>query len=350
VYKNQRNLMSEKVSSRKQQVRAEDVARHAGVSRVSVSRTFTPGASVSAATRAKVLKSAEILGYRVNRLASSLNRSESGIVALIAAEIDTPHRSAMIAELSDKLQAAGKVTMLINTSGYEERVKDALLQAISFRTEAAIILSGAPDPSLADTCFSNGMKLVLINREEDFPGSLQIGPDNRAAGKTALKALLRAGCKRIALANSANATWSILERQKGFVDAADEVGVEVLSEVGGLTSYQAGLELGTALLDREDRPDGIFCTTDLIACGVIDAARQRFGLRTPDDLSVIGFDDIAQAEWEGYDLTTFAQPTDQIIEKCLEWCTTEQPETETVKLPAKFVWRNSVQKARIPLK
>ncbi|KZL19842.1 HTH-type transcriptional regulator DegA [Pseudovibrio axinellae] len=339
--------MSEKVSSRKQQVRAVDVARHAGVSRVSVSRTFTPGASVSASTRAKVLKSAEILGYHVNRLASSLNRSESGIVALIAAEIETPHRATMIAELSEKLQAAGKVTMLINTSGYEERVQDALLQAISFRTEAAIILSGAPDPSLADTCFSNGMKLVLINREEDFPGSLQIGPDNKAAGRTAFNALLRAGCQRIALSNSSNATSGILEREEGFLEAAVEAGVNVICEVAGVTSYKAGLEIGTRLMDREDRPDGVFCTTDLIACGVIDAARQRFGLRTPEDLSVIGFDNIPQAEWEGYNLTTFAQPTDLIIDKCLEWCTTQQPSTEAVKLPARFVWRNSVQKVLV---
>ncbi|SDQ21205.1 LacI family DNA-binding transcriptional regulator [Pseudovibrio sp. Tun.PSC04-5.I4] len=342
--------MSDRQPQKKPQVTAEDVARHAGVSRVSVSRTFTPGASVSASTRGKILESAEILGYRVNRLASSLNRSESGIVALIAAEIETPYRSAMIAALTEKLQAAGKVTMLINTSGYEERVKDALLQAISFRTEAAIILSGTPDLSLADTCFSNGMRLALINREDDFPGALLIGPDNEAAGRTALNALLRAGCKTIALANSANATSSILEREHGFLDAAKEAGVPVIREISGVTSYKAGLEIGTSLMDREDRPDGVFCTTDLIACGVIDAARQRFGLLTPDDLSVIGFDNIPQAEWEGYALTTFAQSTDLIAEKCLEWCTTQQTTTQTVKLPAKFVWRNSVKKCNVPPK
>ena len=148
------------------QVSAKDVAELAGVSRTAVSRAFTPGASVSSETRAKVYEAAEKLGYQVNNLARGLLTSKTGIVALIAAEINTPYRSTLLAALSSQLQAAGKVGMLINTDRSDESVAQALRQAISYRTEAAIILSGMPDTSLAEICLRNGMRLVLINRDE----------------------------------------------------------------------------------------------------------------------------------------------------------------------------------------
>src|ERR1051325_4488054 len=96
-------------------VSAQEVAERAGVSRSAVSRTFTPGASVSPETRRKVLEAAEELGYHVNQLARGLMRNESGIVCLIVSEISTPYRSALIRALTQQLQLSGKVAMLINT-------------------------------------------------------------------------------------------------------------------------------------------------------------------------------------------------------------------------------------------
>ena len=101
-------------------VSAQEVAERAGVSRSAVSRTFTPGASVSPETRRKVLEAAEALGYHVNHLARGLMRNESGIVCLIVSEIGTPYRSALLRALTQQLQLSGKIAMLINTdpSGY----------------------------------------------------------------------------------------------------------------------------------------------------------------------------------------------------------------------------------------
>ena len=96
-------------------VSAEDVARRAGVSRSAVSRTFTPGASVSEAMRARVMKAAEELGYHVNHLARSLVRNRSGIVCLIVSEVATPYRASLVSWMTQCLQAAGKVALIINT-------------------------------------------------------------------------------------------------------------------------------------------------------------------------------------------------------------------------------------------
>ena len=151
-------------------VSAQEVARRAGVSRSAVSRTFTPGASVSAETRQRVLKAAEELGYHVNHLARGLMRNESGIVCLIVSEVATPYRAAVLRELTLQLQNAGKVAMLINTDRSDGSVDRALHQAIRYRADASVILSGLPDKSIVQLCLRSGQRLVLINRDYFFVG------------------------------------------------------------------------------------------------------------------------------------------------------------------------------------
>lgn len=325
-------------------VSARDVAVAAGVSRTAVSRTFTPGASVSPTTRAKVIAAADALGYHVNNLARGLTRAESGIVALIVAELDTPYRSRLVSALTDRLQIAGKVAMMINTDRSDASVESALRQAIGYRTDAAIVLSGMPDRALADMCLRNGLRLVLINRDEAWPGTIRVRLNDTEAGARAARTLLRVGCRRPALATSASATTSLTARANGFRQGLAAEGVTPMEAVLGPTAYETGLALGMDLLSRDVRPDGIFCVTDLLACGVIDAARHRFGLDVPEDLSVIGFDDIPQAGWEAYGMTTFKQPVSDIAEACVAWLATpiSNKSVETVELSAEMVWRRSV--------
>lgn len=331
-------------------VSARDVAELAGVSRAAVSRCFTPGASISPETRLRIMNAAETLGYQVNRLASGLIRNETGLVALIAAEIATPYRSKLLAELTRQLQVAGKVGVLINTDYSDESVEHALRQAISYRADAAIFLSGMPPPSLAETCLRNGMRLVLINRAEERPGSIRIRLDDAEAGQRAMAVLLAAGCRHIALASSEAGTTSITERERGFRDAAKAANIRLTEARFGPTAYETGLDLGMTLLARPNRPDGIFCTTDLMACGVMDAARWRLGIDIPGELSLIGFDDIAQARWEGYDLTTFAQPITEIAEASITWlsrpaeASTGTSSGAQQKLRTRLIQRGSVRR------
>ncbi len=325
-------------------VSARDVAEAAGVSRTAVSRTFTPGASVSPSTRAKVIAAAEALGYQVNNLARGLMRAESGLVALIVAELDTPYRARLVSALTDRLQSAGKIALMINTDRSDASVEGALRQAIGYRTDAAIVLSGMPDRALTDLCLRNGLRLVLINRDEERPGSIRIRLDDEKAGAVAARTLLRAGCTRPALATSGAATASLAARARGYLAALAAEGVAPIEAAHGPTGYETGLALGTDLLTRAERPDGIFCVTDLIAFGVIDAARHRFGLGVPEDLSVIGFDDVPQAGWEAYGLTTFAQPVSAIAEACVAWLSRPDSDDslDMVCLSAKMVWRHTV--------
>lgn len=333
--------------SQKVFVSAQEVAERAGVSRSAVSRTFTHGASVSPETRRKVLEAAEALGYHVNHLARGLMRNESGIVCLIVSDMGTPYRSNLIRALTQQLQDAGKIAMLVNTDRSDDSVDLALRQAIRYRADASIILSGMPDKSITQLCLRNGQRLVLINRDDEQDG-LKINLDDAEAASQVLTAFVRAGCRRMAFANSEAGTPSIMAREHGFVAAARELGIEVVVERFGPTGYESGKILAQRLLTRRERPDAVFCATDLLACGFMDAARHQFSIGIPDQLCVAGFDDIAQASWSSYQLTTFAQPVEAMAREAVTWLDENATADPTVarrivKLHADFVWRSSIR-------
>jgi DNA-binding LacI/PurR family transcriptional regulator len=326
-------------------VSALEVAERAGVSRSAVSRTFTPGASVAPETRRKVIEAAEALGYHVNHLARGLMLNESGIVCLIVTDLSTPYRSALIKALTQQLQNAGKIAMLINTDRSDGSVDLALKQAMRYRADASIILSGMPDKSIVDLCLRNGQRLVLINRDDDQEGTLKINLDEDEAAQRILTAFLRAGCRRLAFANSEAGTPSLMARERGFLKAAQNAGIDITVSRYGPTNYESGRILAQRLLTVPHRPDAVFCATDLLACGFMDAARFQFSLRVPDQLCVAGFDDIDEASWLSYGLTTFAQPVDAIATEAAGWLGTDivGNNSKFIRLHAELAWRTSVR-------
>ncbi|MEY4984050.1 MAG: Glucose-resistance amylase regulator [Pseudomonadota bacterium] len=332
-------------------VSAQQVAELAGVSRSAVSRTFTDGASVSEPTRQKVIAAAEALGYHVNHLARGLIQDQSNIICLVVTDVRTPHQSRMIDALTSRLQRAEKVAMVINTSGEPDSVEKALRQTLEYRADATIVLSGKPAASLIQTCLNNGQHVITLNRDDPMDGPETIIVGNRAAAQEAFRRLRAAGCQRLALVASDVGTESILARQAGFAAAAREAGVEVQLVRHGPTTYGSGRDIARMLLGTDRRPDGVFCVTDLLACGFMDAARSEFGLAVPDDLCVIGFDDIEQAGWSSFELTTFSQPVDRIADCIVELLNgppAPDARREPIEFPAELVWRRSVRGTPAP--
>jgi DNA-binding LacI/PurR family transcriptional regulator len=327
-------------------VSAQQVAELAGVSRSAVSRTFTDGASVSEATRQKVMKAADSLGYHVNHLARSLINEDSGIVCIIGAEINTPYQARMLDALTRRLQAISRVGMVINTAGDSASVELALRQTLNYRAGATIVLSGAPPANLIKTCVASGQKVILINRDDHLDGPKNITLDNTAAAREAFLMLQRAGCERLAVVSSLAGTPSLVARTKGFQAAAAEAGLKVTVTATGPTSYASGFEAGRVLLSGSDRPQAAFCVTDLLACGFMDAARFEFGLSVPQEICVIGFDNIEQAGWASYNLTTFKQPIDQIADHIMRLLAEpgdSASDDGTACFQAVPVWRRSVR-------
>ncbi|SJL83043.1 LacI family DNA-binding transcriptional regulator [Vibrio palustris] len=324
---------------------ANDVARRAGVSRSAVSRTFTPGCSVSAETRRKVMAAAEALNYHVNMLARGLSKEESRPICILGGKLAQPYQASLLDQLTQQLQQAQRAVMVINTAGGAVCANQALKQTLNYRAAATVVLSGAPEASLVESCLQSGQQVILVNRLGEFAGADHIGIDYSTTMNDAFFMLDRAKCQHIALISSAVQSPSIVVREQEFLQAAQQGGHRCQVHYCDSTSYNGGAAMARQLLAGRDRPDGVFCVTDLVACGFIDVARYEFGLTIARDICIVGFDDIEQAGWGGYQLTTFAQPLQDmaraINQLLLPDRVSQPPLKQLFKAPP--VWRKTVR-------
>jgi DNA-binding LacI/PurR family transcriptional regulator len=286
-------------------VSAEQVAQLAGVSRSAVSRTFTTGASVAPATREKVLRAAQELGYHVNDLARGVLANQSRLVGIVATKPEVGFRAHLAAALAKFLIQRGSIPILINTGQTEEELLAAQKMLIGHRAEAIIILSGSPPASFFELAQRNGQPLIVIGRSE--PDADHVRAGNSEASRKAATVLFESGRRRLAVAGSNSGTPSIIERESAFLTTAETLGAEVSIGRGADSDYESGIAAGRALFSQQVRPDAVFCANDQIAFGLMDYVRQEVKLRIPEDVAVIGFDDVPEASWLSYQLTSFRQ-------------------------------------------
>ncbi|APO78747.1 LacI family transcriptional regulator protein (plasmid) [Rhizobium etli 8C-3] len=284
---------------------ADQVAQLAGVSRSAVSRTFTPGASVAPATRERVQKAAEELGYHVNDLARGVLANQSRLVGIVATRPEVGFRAHLAAALAKALIRRGSIPILIDTGKTEDEMLAAQKVLIGHRAEATIILSGSPPASFVDIAHRNGQPLVVIGRCE--PDADHVSAGNAEASRKAATAFFEKGYRRLAVAVSHSATSSIAERKDSFLAAAEECGASISIGRGSDSDYDSGMDAARQLFSQTERPDAVYCANDLIAFGLMDHVRKTLGLRIPEDVAVIGFDDVPEAAWLSYRLTTFRQ-------------------------------------------
>ncbi|CAN7628900.1 LacI family DNA-binding transcriptional regulator [Neorhizobium tomejilense] len=323
-------------------VTAEEVAKRAGVSRSAVSRTFTEGGSVSPAVKRKVLKAARELGYRVNRLAQGLNNDRSNLIGVVGANIASPFIAKQLDLLSIALLRKGMQCLLLNATDARKDIAPLIELLFEFRARAIVVLSGEPPSTIIDQCTANGVRLVLVNQVlERTDTSLVLTDDSRGADLAAQR-LLQAKCTKVALVTSGSTTPAQVRRATAFSQRMKASGVEVVPWSEGPTSYDSGYRAGCELL--EDRSiNGAFCVTDLLALGFLDAARKEAGRKVPEDLSVVGFDDIPQAAWKSYELTTVAQSFSALTESVVAALESDDQETRLQVVPVSMVERKTVR-------
>lgn len=309
-------MKREKSTAARRFVSAQEVAKKAGVSRSAVSRAFTPGASIAPETRDKVMQAALELGYHVNDLARGLLANRSRLVGLVVTKPEVGFRAHLVSALTRALVLRGSVPLVINTGSMEQELHAAQAALFGYRAEATIILSGSPPASFVDLARRNGQPLIMIGRAEADCDHVRI--DNHGAARMAAQAFAGQGHRRLAVAGMTSATPSLAEREAAFVEEARTLGMTVARAHGSDGTYAGGQAAADALFGRNgnlgERPDAVFCVNDLMAIGLIDRARDRYGLRIPQDVAVIGFDDIPEAAWDAYRLTTFRQDPEKMAE------------------------------------
>ena len=284
-----------------------DVARRANVSRAAVSRTFTPNASVSPETREKVLKAAAELGYRVNHLARSLTNQRSDLVGVVVAGFDNPFRALQVEQIALALLARNLRPILLPTSVIAGSA-DLIGQVLQYAVSGVIVTSDAPPSSLCKECADRGVPIVLINKGDIIDSVDRIVSDDVAAGNAAASYFIENGAQKPGVMGSAGMSHSVRRRIEAFSDRCRSLGVEAEVISIAANDYQQGFAGAEQL--RDSGIDALFCATDYLACGVIDRLRDDLCQPGGAVLPIIGHDDIPQAAWVAYDLTTFMQPCD----------------------------------------
>ncbi len=294
----------------------QDIARIAGVSQSVVSRVFGGAGYVSEKARLKVLAASNEVGYVPDAGARSLVTGRSNIIALVVANVTNAFYPYIFDKLALAVQSGGREVMLFNASGGRD-VDDVLPTLLRYKVKAAVIMTAALSSSIATDLRARGMQVVMLNRYSLDLASSTVACDNLSGGRLVADAFLDAGLTRLAYVGGGASSSTNLDRRTGFVGRLEEAGVPVAYAADGSFTRDWGFEAAASLKDVSGL-QGVFCADDDIAMGVVDRLRFDFGMRVPEDVSVVGFDDVPGASWPPYALTTVRQPVDEMVARTLE--------------------------------
>lgn len=328
---------------------AQDVGKLALVSQSAVSRTFTPGASVSKATREKVLAAAKTLGYRPNAIARSLITRRSHIIALVMNYLENQFYPLVIEKLSQKLQKKGyHVLMFISDVDDADSV---LMDILQYQVDGIVMASTMLSLDLAKSCADAGVPVVLFNRVPDMSAlakhrTSSVTSDNYRGGRMVAELLLERGHQKIAFLAGLENSSTNLDRERGFNEALQEAGKQVHSRAVGHYSFELAQQATRQLFAGPDLPDAVFVANDHMAVAAMDVLRIELKLRVPQDVSVVGFDDVPQAAWGSYSLTTVVQSVEDMVVATVDLLQEQmlgEINPRNVLVPCRVIERNSVR-------
>lgn len=309
-----------------------DVAKLAGVSQATVSRAFNPASKMNPTTRQRVLDAAGTLKYAPDAIARSLISSSTNIVAVIMQNTTNPFYATILSKLSIRLRSVGKQILFFYLDD-ADHMKDLIHQILQYRVDGILITSVTLTSDLADTCVDFGLPVVLFNRYMNTPGVQAVCCDNVQAGRDCADYFFMKGYRSFAFIGGHEGASTSHDRRRGFVSRLEERGIRSCPVIDTSFSYEGGKEGFRKLLEQGGTcPKALFCASDLIGAGVLDCARFEYGMKVPEDVAVIGFDDIELASYNAYSITSFVQPMDSMIDKALELLLSEDSACESTNL------------------
>jgi DNA-binding LacI/PurR family transcriptional regulator len=290
-----------------------EVAKLAGVSQSAVSRVFTPGASSSKKTNDLVRKAADELGYRPNVLARSLITGKSRIIGLVVAYLDNYFYPEALELLSSALQKKGYHVLVFMAAKTAGNIDDIVDEILDYQVDGIIAASVAMSSDLASRCGAAGVPVVLFNRSQDDKRLSAVTSDNILGGQKVAEFLIAAGHKKIGYIAGWEGASTQRDREKGFEEELSRNGLIIFSrEVGNFNSDEAR-QAARKMFSAEKIPDAVFVANDDMAFAVMDVIRFELGLKIPEDVSVVGYDDVPVASWPAYNLTTVRQPANRMV-------------------------------------
>lgn len=333
-----------------QRVSLRTVAKHLGLSTTTISVVVNdaPAAkAISQETKDRILKAAEELNYRPNYFARSLRQQRSFMVAMVLPEISEGYAASVMRGIEDQLLQEGYLYFVVSHRGKPDLIEEYAQLLIERGVEGLICVNTPMRTSLS-------VPVVTVSGEGRIPGVTNVTVDNRKAVRLAIEHLVKLGHKRIAYFKGHPGSADTEFRWDGIRKTARELGIEVRPELtiqllGGPSGEEPstpdeGYAYGQKLLDRKKRFTALVAFNDMSAIGAVRAF-QDHGLRVPQDVSVVGFDDIQAASFQNPRLTTVRQPMRRMGEiaaiTLLKRITNPDEHQKNVKLQPELIVRES---------
>jgi LacI family transcriptional regulator len=326
---------------------SHDVALAAGVSQPTVSRALRGDPSVAEATRQRVLAAAETLGYVPSERGRSLSTRRSGRIGVVVEDLANPFYFELLDALHDRLERSdNRMVVLTPGRGDPERLE----RLVDGSTDGVVLTTTLLDSQLPARLLDRRFPFVLLNRIVDDVAADSCSVANVDGAATIAAALVRHGHHDIAAVFGPSNTSTGRDREIGFRQELDKHGIVLRPELTrrGPFAHETGHRAIRELLSNRPRPTAVFCANDVIAIGALNAAR-ALAIGVPDELSIVGFDDIAMAAWEVFRLTTVRQNLQAMCETAIDLLLArisepDRPPQQQV-LPARLVRRATLARA-----
>ena len=301
-------------------VTIKDIAREVGVSPSTVSRALSDSPLISEKTKQNVKEVAQRLGYERNELARGLVKGSSGAVGLVVADITNPFFSDIAQGVGEVAHRFGYGVMLCDTAGKANRESDYIRLLRRKRVDGLILTSATiNDPYLKDLAKTR-TPFILVSRLCRSVDAPYVVVDDRVGARLAVEHLINLGHQYIGFIGGPANVQSSRDRMATYREVLQEHGLAEKEEWMGFSDFTqaAGRKAGRQMLSLPERPSAIFAANDMIALGVLEVA-EEMGFLIPDDLSLVGYNDISYASLPRVQLTTVAQPTQEMGQIASEW-------------------------------
>jgi LacI family transcriptional regulator len=290
-----------------------DVAREAGVSYSTVSRTLTGFKFVKPSTREKVLQAAEKLGYVPNQQARSLAGGHSNLIGVLTPALSNSYVSEILRGIDEALAESDYNLILYTTHRFQSKESSYVSTIINSGVDGLLLIVPLMSTPYLDTIHMQDFPYVLIDQADKGQKGSFITGTNRQGAYDATQYLIEMGHQRIAFIAGLEGLNSASERLLGYKTALSDHDIPVDENLilNGNFRQQGGYNVAQKLLSLPELPTAIFAANDLSAFGALEACREH-GLRVPEDMSIVGFDDVPQASLVYPKLTTVRQPLAQM--------------------------------------
>ncbi|BCX68912.1 MULTISPECIES: LacI family DNA-binding transcriptional regulator [Pseudomonas] len=328
-----------------ERITARDLARRMGVATSTVTRAFDAQSRISAELRERILALADELGYRPNAIARSLNQRRTGIVALVVGDMANPFYPALLETFSLKLRQTGRQLLLfvVPPGGDADELMPQLLQ---YQVDAIVVTAAKLSSHMADLCARQGVAVVFMNRRVADPTVWSVCCDNQRMAAEVAEYLVSRQRRACAFVSGDTSISTTTDRLRGFEQGLALHGQHLVACVAGGYTYEGGRDAAARLFSAgQPAIDAVFCANDVMALGVLSHLRMNTSLRVPEDVAVVGFDDIRAAAWPENHLTTVHQPVSQMIDCAIRLLGEGRPDASVIQalheVPGRLVIRST---------